>query len=420
MLKITYFILLFCLSLFCNVNYAANVDITKGDSESQAFKVWINKRLDRYEIWREKQTQVTDKQKFNQIDTWGSSDLSNNLKSVDYTDKDKIKKVIDYEANTETFSILLNKNEPNANAKKILLNTNLLPNGAKSLKNAVITTTDVDYSSLDQVNEKKLILRQTQAQMNELDRQAEYLIMADTGLPRSFIDERVYEKKMKLLGEAKKRIAEINTLFATNRHKKSDNSHYQAKKIVSFTINLPTNALSKRAHKFSPIVTNKSKKWDIETALIMAIIHTESAFRPKAKSNVPAYGLMQIVPSTAGRDVNNLINKLDAPMKVNDLYQPEINIETGTAYLHILNKRYLRKIRDPKSRLYCMIAAYNTGAGNVARVFNADKSTNINKAFPIINRMSSEQVYQQLMKNLPYEETQNYLRNVYSRMKLYI
>lgn len=411
---------LFCLLMFCHSIYASDTPNELDNNKSLAFKQWINNRLDKYEIWREKQTQKTDNEKFNQINNWGRSDLSNNLKSVDYSNNSKIKKITDYSSDTQTFSVLLNENQTELDAKKILLqHSSLLPKGKLSLKNAVVTTHNVDYSLNDQIHEKNLIIQQTQAQMNEFDRQAEYLIMADIGLPRSFIDERVFEQKMKLLTQAKKRISELNDLYNKKRNNQQHTPNYHAKKIVTYTISLHSNTLSERANKFRHLAINNSKKWNIESALIMAIMHTESAFRPNAKSGVPAYGLMQIVPATAGRDVNNYINNLDEPMKVNDLYRPDINIETGTAYLNILSSRYLNKITDPKSRLYCMISAYNTGAGNVARVFNADKSTNINKAFHIINQMSSKQVYQQLMNNLPYDETKHYLKNVYSRMKLY-
>ncbi|MDG4869371.1 transglycosylase SLT domain-containing protein, partial [Guyparkeria sp. 1SP6A2] len=93
----------------------------------------------------------------------------------------------------------------------------------------------------------------------------------------------------------------------------------------------------------------ESDKWSLDPALVMAIMHSESAFRPQAKSHVPAFGLMQIVPSTAGHDVNRLLHNIDAPMTEADLYHPDINVETGTAYLNILNSRYLKDITDEQS-----------------------------------------------------------------------
>ena len=151
----------------------------------------------------------------------------------------------------------------------------------------------------------------------------------------------------------------------------------------------------------------------------MAVIHSESSFDPKATSPIPAYGLMQIVPTTAGYDVNQIVRKISEPMSSGDLYVPDVNVETGAAYLNILNKRYLKSIENDESRLYCMIAAYNTGAGNVAKAFNADGARNIRKAAKVINKMAPDEVYQHLLHNLPYDETKHYLKKVSSRIELY-
>ncbi|MGF1802304.1 transglycosylase SLT domain-containing protein [Vibrio gigantis] len=191
------------------------------------------------------------------------------------------------------------------------------------------------------------------------------------------------------------------------------------KKVVSYKVKLPENSLKARASKYSALAEKESKNWEIDAALIMAIMHSESAFRPDAKSHVPAFGLMQVVPTSAGHDVNKQVRNIDAPMKVADLYQPVINVETGTAYLDILNSKYLRKIKNDESRLYCVIAAYNTGAGNVARAFNKDRSTSIGKASKVINELTPQEVYDQLVANLPYDETKNYLKKVNSRIALY-
>ncbi|MEZ9398690.1 transglycosylase SLT domain-containing protein [Vibrio splendidus] len=191
------------------------------------------------------------------------------------------------------------------------------------------------------------------------------------------------------------------------------------KKVVTYKVKLPENSLKARASKYSALAEKESKNWEIDAALIMASMHSESAFRPDAKSHVPAFGLMQVVPTSAGHDVNKQVRNIDAPMKVADLYQPVINVETGTAYLDILNSKYLRKVKNDESRLYCVIAAYNTGAGNVARAFNKDRSTSIGKASKVINELTPQEVYDQLVANLPYDETKNYLKKVNSRIALY-
>ena len=60
------------------------------------------------------------------------------------------------------------------------------------------------------------------------------------------------------------------------------------------------------------------------------------------------------------------------------------------------------------SREYCVIAAYNTGAGNVFRTFSRNRTEAVNQ----INSLQPSAVYDQLRKSLPYEETRNYLGKV--------
>jgi len=193
----------------------------------------------------------------------------------------------------------------------------------------------------------------------------------------------------------------------------------QGKKGEMLTIiaRLPVNSLSMRAKSFLPSVEASATKWQVSSALILAIMHTESAFNPLARSHVPAFGLMQIVPKSAGRDASRLVFGRERLLNGQDLYKPETNIEMGAAYLHILDSKYLKGIIDDKSRQLCVIAAYNTGAGNVARAFSG--TTSVKKALPLINRLSSKQVYAQLRSNLKYEEARNYVKKVTQTLPLY-
>lgn len=175
--------------------------------------------------------------------------------------------------------------------------------------------------------------------------------------------------------------------------------------------------LSKKAIPLIPYANKYAKNEKIPTPLVMAIIHSESSFNPMARSRVPAYGLMQIVPVSAGKDASKYLTGKMQLLSPSHLYNKENNIQTGSAYLHILYYRYLKKIKDPQSRLYCTIAAYNTGAGNVAKAFTG--STSIYKAAIKINSYTPNEVYKILIKNLPYDETKHYLKKVSSRMSLY-
>ncbi len=187
--------------------------------------------------------------------------------------------------------------------------------------------------------------------------------------------------------------------------------------VVIVKIPLPKQLPIKRAEKYYTSAEKAAKKWNIDTALVMAITHTESHFNPLARSHIPAFGLMQIVPSSAGKDASKYMTGKSRILTSTELYQPDFNLATGSAYLSMLQTRYLKGINDPTSRLYCAIAAYNTGTGNVAKAFIGHAS--MQRAFGVINQLSPERVFEILKKDLPYAETRRYLVKVMGHMESY-
>jgi len=161
-----------------------------------------------------------------------------------------------------------------------------------------------------------------------------------------------------------------------------------------------------------------SKQYDVDISVILAIIETESSYNPRAISRVPAFGLMQLVPKTAGIDAHNYVHGQKKILSPDYLFDETNNLQLGTAYFKILKSRYLRKIDDPQSRFYCAVSSYNTGVGNLAKTFTGKK--NLSKAAKVINTMTSEEVYQYLLENLPAEETRNYLKKIVKRRAKYI
>lgn len=184
--------------------------------------------------------------------------------------------------------------------------------------------------------------------------------------------------------------------------------------IWSVTIPMVPNHLDKRAHKYLPMVRKSAEKYGVDQSLILAIMQIESSFNPYAVSHADALGLMQVVQHTAGVDVFRLKGKSGKPSR-SYLFDPENNIDAGTAYLAILQKSYLSGISDPTSRRYAVITAYNGGAGSVLRIFSSDKNT----AFGKINALSSSEFYQTLATKHPAAESRNYLVKVSKAQKGY-
>jgi len=307
----------------------------------------------------------------------GKIDISTKNRFVQYNKELSSKKVIDYKDQNISLEVIA-KNHQEAK-KKIEKMFNVLLNE------------DVKTAS------KKDILENKIAQKLNIKRKP---IKSNQKLIANIISTQ--EKR-----EMKNKLKKQNLIIV----KHNGNFFYKA------NIKMPANSTIRKAKVFKDDVVENATKQQIPTELVYAIIHSESSFNPMARSYIPAFGLMQIVPKSAGIDSYKYLYKQKKLLSSSYLYNPSNNITIGSAYLHILYYKYLKKIKDPKSRLYCVIAAYNTGAGNVARTFIGSK--NINKAALSINKLTSIQVYQKLMKDLPYIETRKYLKKVNDRIFIY-
>jgi soluble lytic murein transglycosylase-like protein len=91
-----------------------------------------------------------------------------------------------------------------------------------------------------------------------------------------------------------------------------------------------------------------AERWKVDPALVRAVIHAESAFRPDAISRKGAQGLMQLMPGTA--DLYG----------VNDPFDAAQNIDAGVQHLAGLLARY-------NGDVTLAAAAYNAGEGAVKR-----------------------------------------------------
>jgi soluble lytic murein transglycosylase len=106
--------------------------------------------------------------------------------------------------------------------------------------------------------------------------------------------------------------------------------------------------------KYEQIVRGHARNYQLDPALLAAVIYQESKFRSDAKSDSGAIGLMQLQPATAK---GIAIRTGGSRFQTSDLYDPEINVRYGSWYLRHL----LDKYDDEKTAL----AAYNAGQRNV-------------------------------------------------------
>jgi soluble lytic murein transglycosylase len=107
---------------------------------------------------------------------------------------------------------------------------------------------------------------------------------------------------------------------------------------------------------YEHIIVGHARNYELDAALVAAVIYRESKFDVDARSRSGAIGLMQVLPDTA-RGI--AINTGGSRFRVEDLYDPEINVRYGSFYL----RRLLRKYGEERLAL----AAYNAGQANVDR-----------------------------------------------------
>ena len=172
----------------------------------------------------------------------------------------------------------------------------------------------------------------------------------------------------------------------------------------------------RQASRYLPYVNKHTRRFGVSKSLVFAVIKTESAFNPFAVSTAPAYGLMQLVPTSGGRDAYAEVKGRDGIPSKEYLFDSNNNIELGTAYLYLIDTRYLKAIRNSVSREYCAIAAYNGGTGNVLRVFAKDRR----QAVDLINRLSPGAVYDRLRAQHSRAETRRYLGKVVNARKEFV
>lgn len=315
---------------------------------------------------------------------WGGGNVAESTKKdwVEYSDDGKSRSIVDFEQGEATIEIIITPEEEKSEEK-------IEEKVEEKIKELIVnkgTTKDYDSSK-----EKALPLQETPVLENQIQTPSGELVTEEN------VDESVKEIAQEVVVEKKEITGDDG----------------ETRQVVTVKLDLVPDHIKTRAEAYKNEVEKYCRKYDVNPAMAYAVMQTESAFNPKAKSYVPAYGLMQIVPTSAGKDCATSLNKSFSQPTANYLYDPENNIEMGVHYLYLLNKRYYTNVVNSDSRDLCVIASYNTGAGNVARALRGD--TKISKAIPQINEMSYEELFKYFEKKL-LPETQNYIRKVTERM----
>ncbi len=134
--------------------------------------------------------------------------------------------------------------------------------------------------------------------------------------------------------------------------------------------------------RYKDAIVKYSKKNNIDPFVVMALIHQESYFNPKARSPVGAAGLMQMMPPTA-KELAHLLHSSA------DVENPEVSIRLGSFY-------FRRLIDLFNGTVQLAIASYNAGMGNVMRW----------------RRAAPHKPMDEFLESMPFAETRNYVKRV--------
>lgn len=166
---------------------------------------------------------------------------------------------------------------------------------------------------------------------------------------------------------------------------------------------------------FDAIIKVNSDSIGMDWRMLAAVIYKESRFHIETRSTRGAYGLMQMMPSTA------------AHYGVGETIDPEAHIRAGSRYLSELEKLYTRIGANEQERIKFALAAYNAGIGRIEDMLRLAEAKEINIAYwdsvkTVIPLMSEELLDTNLVRFGPFKgvETLAYVDDVlsiYEQMK---
>ncbi len=173
------------------------------------------------------------------------------------------------------------------------------------------------------------------------------------------------------------------------------NGAYLRSTALANQLSLPSEELNRYRYPLAywETIQQRAAERGLDPYLVLALIRQESLFDPKALSPASAFGLMQLLPSTAVRAATQLGLPPPQPQR---LYEPELNLLLGTHYLKELLQRYSN---NPVKA----IAAYNAGENAVARW----------------EKQIAAEDEEEFIERIPYTETRLYVKLVLRNHRVY-
>ncbi len=141
-------------------------------------------------------------------------------------------------------------------------------------------------------------------------------------------------------------------------------------------------------------VEKYAAQYEVDPSLAYAVMFTESSFSPDAVSAAGAVGLMQLTEDTF-HWARYRMGTLDSDLNVDDLFEPEVNIQYGIYVIHLL--------REDFTSTATLLAAYNAGRTTVLNWLEDDRYSQDGET----------------LADIPYDETRKYVLKVLQTQETY-
>ncbi len=379
------------------------------EDEISDFQNYVAEVTAQYDAYEQQQAKEFEEFKEAVEEKWHEFKYPSKKVYVDYDEDLDSRASVDFENGEIIIEVIVMEDEPEERVKEA---KEAKADAERAKAEAEKAQADAEKAKAEAEPREKLVDKKLAKKMLNLIK-----TKADDGKP--LLQGQIADKKGKTVKESDAESFAAESVQGKPVAKKTYKAKDGKKRTVySVKVPMKSDHINTRANQYKQEVIKQSKRFNVDPIIAFAVMETESAFNPKAKSHIPAFGLMQLVPRSGARDAYLYIYKDDKFVDDKYLYIPSNNVELGCAYLSKIRHQYFKSITDDERAYICAIPAYNTGIGNVAKALT--NATKLKPAAQKANSMSADQLYKKLIKDLKYKEARDYLERVWTRKDKYV
>jgi peptidoglycan lytic transglycosylase len=153
-----------------------------------------------------------------------------------------------------------------------------------------------------------------------------------------------------------------------------------------------------RFHQYDGLIRSVALEHHLDPMLVKAVVWRESRFDPKKRGSHSERGLMQVTERAANEWARE--NKV-AVFRLDQLFEPKINLEAGTWYLHRAVEHWDHQA-DP---IAFALAEYNAGASRAQRWSGGNGVSEVSE--------------RQFLQNIDFPATRKYIESIVDRYRFY-